>query len=292
MRIPSRGSALCYNRSRSFREAHYEVQLMFKTLLARIGAPEPELPFSIAAGLSGLLALVVGMLFIGPTVALLIPGLPGNVALLLGWTLGGVLAVGFIFVRLKTPTQRAALWSKVTPAPKGKKNVREVQEPGGLSAQELFFMLLLGVGFAITLDVISGRLTNTFLPEPELRGLYTPGQASPLLGWLVALVFMVIVQPLAEELSFRALLLPALRRLMGPWPGYLLASVAGAVFHQIAYATPGGDFNAIWFGLIAPLLTNLLFGGIRLYSGSTRAALLAHIGFGLFAIVKLVTLPG
>jgi len=56
---------------------------MFKTLLARISAPEPELPFSSAAGLSGLVALVVGMLFIGPTIALFIPGLPQNLALLL-----------------------------------------------------------------------------------------------------------------------------------------------------------------------------------------------------------------
>ncbi|MBN8591307.1 MAG: CPBP family intramembrane metalloprotease [Anaerolineae bacterium] len=265
---------------------------MFKTLLARISAPESELPFSAAAGLSGLVALVVGMLFIGPTVALLIPGLPGNLALLLGWTLGGALAVGFIFVRLKTPTQRAALWSKVVPPPKGKKASPSTEGSGGLTAQELFFMLLLGVGFAITLDVISGRLTSTFLPEPELRGLYTPGQSLSALGWVIAILFMVGVQPLAEELSFRGLLLPSLRRLTGPWLGYLLTSLAGALFHQLTYSTPGGDFNALWFGLLAPLLTNLLFGGIRLYSGSTRAALLAHIGFGLFAIVKLVTLPG
>jgi membrane protease YdiL (CAAX protease family) len=268
---------------------------MFKTLLARIRAAEPELPFSTAAGLSGLVALIVGMLFIGPTVALLIPGLPGALALLLGWTLGGVLAVGFIYVRLKTPAQRAALWGAVKPAQaaaKGKKTSAATPDLPGLTAQELFFMLLLGVGFAITLDVISGRVTGTFLPEPELRGLYGSGGGISPLGWIIAAVFMIAVQPLAEELSLRGLLLPALRRLSGPWPGYLLASLAGAVFHQITYATPGGDFNAVWFGLIAPLLTNLLFGAIRLHSGSTRAALLAHIGFGLFAIVKLVTLPG
>jgi membrane protease YdiL (CAAX protease family) len=266
---------------------------MFKTLLARIGAHEPELPFSTAAGLSGLVALVVGLLLVGPTVALLIPGLPPNVVLLLGWTLGGLLAIGFIYIRLKTPIQRAALWAATQPAPpKGKKASAPAVDLPGLTAQELFFMLLLGVGFAITLDVISGRVTNTFLPEPELRALYTPGQPIPILGWILAAVFMIGVQPLAEELAFRGLLLPALRRLTGPWPGHLLTALAGAVFHQVAYATPGGDFNAVWFGFIAPLLTNLLFGSIRLHSGSTRAALLAHIGFGLFALVKLVTLPG
>jgi membrane protease YdiL (CAAX protease family) len=263
---------------------------MFNKLLTRIAAPEPELPFSSAAGLSGLVALVVGMLFIGPTVALLTPGLSPAVALLIGWIIGGLLAIAFIYVRLKTPVQRAALWQQATPPTKGKKAAPP--STAALDTQELFFMLLLGVGFAITLDVISGRLTDTFLPEPELRGLYAAGQSIPVLGWLAATLFMVGVQPLAEELSFRGLLLPALRRMAGPWPGYLLTALAGAVFHQIAYATPGADFNAVWFGLIAPLLTSLLFGAIRLYSGSTRAALLAHIGFGLFALVKLVTLPG
>jgi membrane protease YdiL (CAAX protease family) len=48
----------------------------------------------------------------------------------------------------------------------------------------------------------------------------------------------------------------------------------------------------MWYGLLSPLIAGLVYGAVRLYTQSTRAALLVHAAFGLFALVKLLTLMG
>jgi membrane protease YdiL (CAAX protease family) len=78
----------------------------------------------------------------------------------------------------------------------------------------------------------------------------------------------------------------------GAWPGYILSAILYAVFHLLSFPPAGSDFNGLWYGQILPFVAGLIFGAVRLYTGSTRAAILAHVGFGLFAIVKMLTLAG
>jgi membrane protease YdiL (CAAX protease family) len=103
---------------------------------------------------------------------------------------------------------------------------------------------------------------------------------------------MVIAQPLAEELIFRGVLLSSLRGTIGAWPGYILSALLYALFHLITYGSSISDFNSLWYGQILPFIGGLIFGAVRLSTGSTRAAILAHVGFGLFAVVKILTLSG
>jgi len=229
------------------------------------------------AALGGVIVLFAAHI-IGSFIALALLNFSQYTALV-AWLIGAGLTIIYVFVRFAKPEQRAALRLGVG------ENV--------VMVQQVFLMLLIGVGLSVALDVVSGRVTSAFLPEPELVQLYSNASGTiTLLGWILALLFMAVAQPIAEELIFRGILLPSLRSTIGAWPGYILSALIYAVFHGLAYGSSISDFNGLWYGQILPFISGLIFGAVRLTTGSTRAAILAHAGFGLFAVVKLLTLAG
>jgi membrane protease YdiL (CAAX protease family) len=255
---------------------------MFRRLFTRINTPETPLPWGIVAAL-GAVVVSFAAVVIGTFIAFELLN-DRQYTLLIAWTLGAFITIIFVFVRFAKPEERAVLRLGLN------------STEGTAAIQQLFLMLLIGVGLSVALDVITGRVTRLFLPEPELLRLYTdvtlyqqPVQA---ITWIVAVAFMVIAQPIAEELVFRGVLLPSLRQVTGAWPGYILSVILYAVFHTLAFSQAGSGLNSLWYGQIVPFIAGLIFGAVRLYTGSTRAAILAHVGFGLFAIVKMLTLAG
>jgi membrane protease YdiL (CAAX protease family) len=251
-----------------------------RNLFARISTLESTPPWSTLAAL-GAVVVSFAATVIGSFIVLVLLG-DKPYKELLSWTIGAVLTIIFVYVRFAKPEQRAAL--------------RLSAGDNVVMLQQAFFMLLIGVGLSVALDVVSGRVTSGFLPEPELTYLYTDVTVNrgtiSLLSWIFAALFMVIAQPIAEELIFRGILLPSVRSLIGPWPGYILSALIYALFHLIAYGSSISDFNGLWYGQVLPFIGGLIFGAVRLSTGSTRAAILAHVGFGLFAVVKLLTLAG
>jgi membrane protease YdiL (CAAX protease family) len=248
---------------------------MFRRLFARINALDTPPPWSLVAALSsGVISFAA--VIMGSFIALALLN-KTQYTELAAWTIAAMVTIIFVFIRFNKPEERAALRLGGS-------------EGSGLPVQEIFLMLLIGVGLSLTLDVVSGRVTNTFLPEPELLSLYQ--QSVNGLTWIFAIVFMVVLQPIAEELVFRGLMLPSLRNTLGAWPGYIVSAILYALFHMLAFSTAINDFNGFWYSQIVPFIAGLIFGAVRLYTGSTRAAILAHVGFGLFAVVKVITLVG
>jgi membrane protease YdiL (CAAX protease family) len=156
--------------------------------------------------------------------------------------------------------------------------------------------MLIGVGLAIALDVITVRLTGFSIPGPELIRLYSDVSFENLpvmaLSWILAFLLMVIFQPLADQLIFQGIVLPAFRQSLGAIPGYLVTAAVYGIFHLALYSPPDTDPTILWYTLFVPFIAGLIFGAVRLYTGSTRAAMLTHVAFGLFAVVKLLTLVG
>jgi membrane protease YdiL (CAAX protease family) len=251
---------------------------MLNNFLSRIGTLENPPPWSTWSALSAVLAAFIAV-FLCTGIILAVVGITQYTTLLL-WTLAAVVAVAFVFFTRRTPEQRAALHFT----------------RGASTPQDVFLLLFIGVGLAVALDVVSIRLTNTALPGAELLNLYfdrADGEMPILfISWVLAFALMVIVQPLADQLIFQGILLPSLRQSLGAWPGYIVTAALFGLFHLMIYSSPNGNFIFMWYGLFVPFIAGLIFGAVRLYTGSTRAAMVTHVAFGLFALVKLLTLLG
>lgn len=248
-----------------------------ESLRTRLTRPEPPPPWG-GGVVIGMIASAALLLIVGTFVAL--TWLPSTAeARLAGWALGGALLIGLIALQNRhRPQVLAALRL-------------------GASATPLPFILFLAVGIALTFDLISLGLTGgQFLPAPELIGANSQGS---LVSWLLVLGFMLLIQPAGEELVFRGFAFPWLRLKLGAWGGLLASAAAYALFHALLYPPDysltnpaAGPFPALWYGLALPLLAGLSIGAVRAATGSTRAAIVAHAGFGLFAVLKLLALAG
>jgi membrane protease YdiL (CAAX protease family) len=241
-----------------------------KSLFAPIGTLEPAPPWGLgAAALTVIVAFVA--IIVGTTVALvLFEDQP--YALLAGWTLGGIVTIASVRQTRRRPEDRAAL--KL-----------------GAGGRPLVFVMFLCIGFALLFDLISLGVTGTFLPKPELLGVDL--RAGGVALWAFAVAFMLLAQPVAEELVFRGIVFPALRTALGAWLGLAACAAVYAVFHLLAYPpnyVSVTGITPIWYGLVLPFLDGLVISAIRAHSGSTRSAVAAHIAFGLFALIKALAL--
>ena len=191
---------------------------------------------------------------------------------LAGWTIGGLLVAIFIWQTHLRDRDALRLAPPQTP---------------------VIFVMFVAFGLALALDLLSLGVTGEFLPKPALLGL-NPG-ALGLLDWAFTALFMIVVQPAAEGLAFRAITFPALRAVTGAWAGILLTAVLTGLFHMLVYPPNYNTTSALtplWYGLIIPVVEAVLYGMVRASTKSTRAAIAAQAAFGLFAVVKLLMLTG
>lgn len=240
-----------------------------ESLITRLGRVDFTPPWSLV---SAALTIAFGMIMIivGSTFAFVWIG-EGTATAVVGW------AVGCIFMALMVwqtrAKDRAALMLNAPRTP-------------------LALILFISIGTAVAIDIVGLALTSAFLPAPELLGINLA--ALNVRDILLAVLFLVVAQPLGEELIYRGVALPAFRAALGSWLGLVVTAAVYGVFHWLsyppAYNATYGAFAPYWYGLIAPILAGLYFGAVRILSGSTRAAIAAHAAFGLFAIIKLLVL--
>lgn len=249
-------------------------------MLKKIASLEPAPPWSFYAALSTMVGLFLSMV-IGAGVA---QALFNNdpITPIFGWTVGAALAIMFVlFTRRRTQEEVAAL--RLEP-----------------DRTRLAIVALWCVGFAVMFDVIGLALTGDFWTTPELFSLFAINPDNSLavldvsvVAWLIALIFMVFMQPLAEELVFRGVVYPAARSTLGAWTGYWMVVVFHTLFHVLAYLSiPPTDFTRIYYAIIIPFLDAIVITAVRAHTRSTRAAIVAHAAFGMFMILKAFTLTG
>ncbi|MCC6615876.1 MAG: CPBP family intramembrane metalloprotease [Anaerolineae bacterium] len=244
------------------------------TLIKRLAAAEDAPPWTLSSALLTIVLAFVAILA-GTLIAvawLSDPADPMGISArsqLVGWLIGGVLMAGYVLQARRRPQDRAVLrlGSEGVPLP---------------------FVMFIALGAAIAVDLIGLALTQVFARAPELVNV--DPAAVDVLDWILIFAFMVIVQPLGEELVFRGVAWPSLRAVAGGWLGWLLNALIYGVFHYLAYppAYAEGGIVPLWYGLLAPLVAGLIIGAVRAYTGSTRAAIFAHAAFGLFAVLKLL----
>jgi membrane protease YdiL (CAAX protease family) len=250
--------------------------------MKRIAAVEPQPPWGMWGAIGAMIASFMAIIA-GATVAAILAETPTQSTLLLGWSIGAAIVIGFVWVSRRAPKYWSILWNG---DPKTESS----------ATQNIFWYLFIGVGLAILIDLVGRAVLGQIAPDPELLDLffYFRAYQQPIAvgSWILVILFMVVLQPLAEGLVFQGLLLPSLRATLSPRVGFVLTIVAYTMFHFIGYPPPSTANNTvlIWLGVAEPLISGLIFTAVRVYTGSTRAAILTHVAFGLFAVIKLLTL--
>lgn len=235
-----------------------------------MGAPQPAPAWGMGDVLASLLVLALAMLVLAAGIASVLVGSPNLFtagALAAGWGVGLFVVAGYVWTaRRRTPQERAdlALGRGLLPLP---------------------FVLLLGVAFGLTLDLTVALAGGGFARVAELRGL-----ALDVWGVLLAFVLMVLAQPMAHGLLFTGVLLPRLRATLGAWAGNLATMTLFTVYHFAVYGAnlPAQDVG--WYGIFLPFGLMFCLVMVRLRTHSTRAAIVAHVGVGLVAVLAMLTL--
>ncbi|GAB1422165.1 hypothetical protein MASR2M15_23780 [Anaerolineales bacterium] len=226
----------------------------------RLAQVELEPPWGLLGVTNALSVLFLAVILLGTTVSTMLSG--GKLDyfwLVFGWTLGNALVIAYVWVsrhRSQEDWQALAL--------KGDKS-------------SIPLILLISFGMRIAIDLIMASLSGSFSVAPEVSGLVD----SPLVVWLLAIVFMVFIRPIAEELVFRGIVLPYLRFQFKAWLGLFLSAL---IYGLLTYLIYGSGYT-ILIGLIAPLLLGLYYGAVRVITGSTSMAILAHMASAFFAIL-------
>jgi len=248
------------------------------TLRQKLSIPEAsDTPWSMIDATLITLALLVTVIIVGPAIASLpyedITQIPPS-TLLLGWTIGQVLTIAFVVINRRSSQES---W-------------QALKLDKGLVPQQL--VVLIGVAIALTIDVIISLLSGQFLPIPEIYGFQTAGIG----GIILAAVFVVLIQPIAESLVFQGVLLPKLRVIMGPWGGVVMTAVVFTLMHYAVFFTSYQAFYPseamLWYGVAYPLLAGLAFSLFKVYTQSTRAVILGRVGAGLIFLMTAMLLVG
>jgi membrane protease YdiL (CAAX protease family) len=110
--------------------------------------------------------------------------------------------------------------------------------------------------------------------------LRAPAIDSPVEGIIEdrrALILVLLLGPIFEELVFRGFLFPLFARSLGAWPAIFATAIPFALLH-------GQQSEWAWQLLVPIGLAGVAFGWVRHKSGSTIASTLVHIGYNSTAV--------
>lgn len=142
-------------------------------------------------------------------------------------------------------------------------------------------LVVIGYGLGTLLQIIAAAL-DTQLPEIQegFRDLASDRASAPLLAF-----GSVLVAPLAEEIFYRGMLFPALRRNMSMWP----AMGISATIFGLSHLQTSVEGYLLVLLLIIPLGMLLAWAYER--SGTLLVPVVAHAAFNAIQVAVLITNP-
>jgi hypothetical protein len=144
------------------------------------------------------------------------------------------------------------------------------------TARNTVFALVLLLLWLLGTDTATYLLGKPVV-TPFQTELYTSARAASAV--LPLWIALVLVGPLGEEVMFRGFLYRGwVRPGRAVWPAIVLISALWAVIH-VQYD---------WFGIFQVFLTGLLFGWVRLWSGSATLTFLMHAVMNAWATVETI----
>jgi CAAX protease family protein len=124
-----------------------------------------------------------------------------------------------------------------------------------------------GVALALIVDFVS-----EYLPIP--KSLPVDKYFNETTGAYLMAVFGISLAPLLEELFFRGMLYPLMRRTIGVTPAVLFTATLFAFIH-------GGQLGYAWAPLLSIFVVGVVFTLVREKTGSVATSFLMHCGYNL-----------
>ncbi len=249
--------------ARPYRHQFLGAGTQMTTLLKRIAQLEPAPPWTVGAVILTLIAAFIAIIM-GTFFGFAVFDPEARYRDIAGWTVSMALIIALVWQTRHRDREWLRLKPPSTPLP---------------------LILFVAFGAAVATDLVGLAITGVVLPAAELVNFGAMG----LIEWLFAIVFMLVAQPIAEELVFRGVAFPVVRTLFNAWGGLVISALLYALFHLLAYPISSDAPPAVglWYSLLQPLIAGLVISAVRAATGSTRAAVIAHAAFGLFAVLKL-----
>lgn len=258
------------------------IQRSIQRVLARVRQPEklPALwnwPLGVGLAVAYLIVLFAALLFTTSAADTPLDGSPEPGVLawsnLIGCALTGVLIYQYVSTAFYNAQD-----SKKIPL-----QTRLANAMGFIPSQNtpLAFVALAAFTIVVLVDVVSFIVGVPFdsLPRP----LLDLSLEEDLGQFIIGLLVVVIARPIIEEIIFRGILYPALVKKMDAVQAVGITALVFALVHFVLD-------SSLWWGLVYPLLLGLTAGIARGATKSTYAAILTHLMFGLFIMLRAIIL--
>lgn len=233
----------------------------------RLGAKQDVPPWSLGEMLLALAVLAIGTILIGTMISVNVSTSTTNpepITLVLGWLIGLVMVGAFVLVRWRRSKERFDGLLL------------------GVSRWSPLLAIMIGIGAAFTAGIVSGLGSGDFDVVASLYGVENRE-----IGQLLLSVLFLTVQAIVESLIFWGIVLPRLRASWGSWLGLLATIAIFTSYYYLVYSTHLIGDPVLWYGIVYPLIFGTFVAIVRVWSNSTRTAMISHMGVSIGVIIAL-----
>jgi len=237
-------------------------------LFVRLSAKQDAPPWALGETILALLVLGIATILIGSVIAASSsPNAlnPEPISLVFGWLIGLVIVIAFVLVRWRRTKEKFDALAL------------------GASNWSPLLAILIGIAAIFTANVLAGYGSGNFTAFAPLQGI-----DQTQFGQILLAALFLLVQAVAEGLIFWGIILPRLRASTGAKMGLVLTVAVFAAYYYLVFGERLGDGLSLWYGVIAPLIVGFTLASVRVWSNSTRTAILAQIGVGIGVMIALI----
>lgn len=141
------------------------------------------------------------------------------------------------------------------------------------------------IGYIVLLIVLSLIVPSLKLDQHQEIGFNSVHGTLPL---VLTFVSLVVIPPLAEEITMRGFLYSGLRK----WLPSVAAAIAVSALFGAAHLAEGGAAGPLWVGAIDTFVLSLFLVGLRELTGNLWAGIVLHAMKNALAFVLLFIIGG
>ncbi|MCI0711079.1 MAG: CPBP family intramembrane metalloprotease [Chloroflexi bacterium] len=204
---------------------------------------------------------------------------PSPLTIFWGGIIASVAMIWFIVQMVSQAIQRRAGETRQPPTP-----ITDVLSFVDTQSRPVWIIWLAGLAVMIPLDLIANIIGP--VEESLPLGLDRMENAS-FASWLGAILFLLVMAPLVEEVVFRGMLYPVFaRRMDDNFKAVLYTTGPFGLFYLLQVANNEFGWPVIYGGLIFPAVLGITAGIARAHSKTITAAIGVHAAFSLWLIFK------